>query len=178
MLCVCISTYSNDWFICVYIFITYSINLGSREAAIVTDLPGTTRDPIQVSLDVYGYSVLLIDTAGIRSQTTDLIEELGIQKSKNQAQEADLVILVVEAQYLLSVDNMDLWFQEHAHNMKTQYENCLVYVNKVDVLSKDQMHRLKKMSQTSKWTVCFGSCKVNEGLNDMLETFGNCLQKL
>ncbi|XP_026823402.1 tRNA modification GTPase GTPBP3, mitochondrial [Rhopalosiphum maidis] len=153
-------------------------SLCSREAAIVTDLPGTTRDPIQVPLDVSGYSVLLIDTAGIRSQTVNLIEDLGIKKSKVQAQSADMVILMADVQYLLDVDNIDLWLQNYVKNLKVQYDNCLVYVNKIDTVSDDQMVRLKKLSQNSNWTVCFGSCKVNEGLSDMMRTFKSHLQKL
>ncbi|XP_060871826.1 tRNA modification GTPase GTPBP3, mitochondrial isoform X1 [Metopolophium dirhodum] len=153
-------------------------SLCSREAAIVTELPGTTRDPIQVPLDVSGYSVLLIDTAGIRSKTVDLIEGLGIKKSKVQAESADMVILVTDAQCLLDVDNMDLWLQKHVENLKVRCDNCLVYVNKIDSLSDDQVIRLKKVSQNSYWTVCFGSCKVNEGLLDMMRTFENCLQQI
>lgn len=141
-------------------------------------MPGTTRDPIQVPLDVSGYSVLLIDTAGIRSQTADLIEGLGIKKSKVQAQSADMVILVTDAQCLLDVDNIDLWLQNHVEHLKVQCDNCLVYVNKIDILSDDQVIRLKILSQNSNWTVCFGSCKVNEGLMDMMRTFENCLQQL
>lgn len=125
-----------------------------------------------------GYSVLLIDTAGIRSQTTDLIEELGMKKSKDQAQEADMVILVTDAHYLLGVKDIDLWIQEYAQNMKVQCKNCIVYVNKIDVITDDQVLRLKKISQTSTWSVCFGSCIVDRGLMDMMECFENCLQKL
>lgn len=141
-------------------------------------MPGTTRDPIQVSLDISGYSVLLTDTAGIRSETNDLIEELGIQKSKDQAQEADFVILITDAQYLIDIDNIDLWLQEYAKNMKVQCINCLVYVNKIDVVPEDKVLKLKKISQGSNWTICFGSCKVDKGLSDMMEIFENCLQKL
>lgn len=141
-------------------------------------MPGTTRDPIQVSLDMSGYSVLLVDTAGIRSQTTDLIEELGMKKSKDQAQEADMVILVIDAQYLLDVNDVDLWLKEYAHNMKVKCNNYLVYVNKIDIVSKDQVIRLEKISKVSNWTICFGSCKTNKGLTNMIETFENCLQKL
>lgn len=141
-------------------------------------MPGTTRDPIQVPLDVSGYSVLLTDTAGIRSETNDLIEKLGIQKSKDQAQEADFVILITDAQYLIDVDNIDLWLQEYAKNMKVQCSNCLVYVNKIDVVPKDVVLKLKKIAQGSNWTMCFGSCIVDKGLSDMMEMFVNCLQKL
>lgn len=141
-------------------------------------MPGTTRDPIQVPLDVSGYSVLLIDTAGIRSQTTDLIEELGMKKSKDQAQEADMVILVADAHSLLSIKDIDLWIKDYAQNMKVQCNNCIVYVNKIDLIQDDQVLRLKKISQTSTWSVCFGSCKVDKGLMDMMEFFKNCLQNL
>jgi len=141
-------------------------------------LPGTTRDPIRVLLDISGYSVHLIDTAGIRSQTKDLIEELGIQKSKDQAQEADVVILMTDVQCILNIDDIDLWLQEYAQNMNTQRNNCLVFVNKLDVISEGQVKRLKKMSQNSKWKICFGSCKVNEGLSEVMEMFENHLQLL
>jgi len=127
---------------------------------------------------VSGYSVLLIDTAGIRSQTVDLIEGLGIKKSKVQAESADMVILVTDAQCLLDVSNMDLWLQKHVENLKVRCDNCLVYVNTNDNLSDDQVIRLKKVSKNSNWTMCFGSCKVNEGLMDMMRTFENCLRQL
>lgn len=129
-------------------------------------------------LDVSGYSVLLVDTAGIRSKTIDLIEELGMKKSKDQAQEADIVILVTDASYLIGVNDMDLWLQEYSKNMKVQCNNCLVYINKIDVVPEDQILRLKQISQISKWTICFGSCKVDKGLMDMMEIFENYLQKL
>lgn len=141
-------------------------------------MPGTTRDPIQVPLDVFGYSVLLIDTAGIHSQTVNLIEDLGIKKSKVQAQTADMVILMIDAQYLLDVDNINLWLQKYIENLKVECDNCLVYVNKIDIVSDNQVVRLKKISQNSNWTVCFGSCKANDGLTDMMKTFENYLQKL
>lgn len=120
----------------------------------------------------------MVDTAGIRSHTSDLIEELGMKKSKDQAQEADMVVLVVDAQYLLNVNDIDLWLKEYAHNMKVQCNNYLVYVNKIDIISKDQVYRLKKLSQVSNWTICFGSCKSDKGLMDMMAMFENSLQKL
>lgn len=146
--------------------------------AIVTELPGTTRDPIQVPLDVSGYSVLLVDTAGIRCQTKDMIEELGIQKSKDQAQQANMIILVVDAKYLVKVDNIDFWLEEYAKDMKVIGNNCLVFVNKIDTLSEDHVLKLKKMCDVSNWTICFGSCKTDKGLVNMLETLKNCLQKM
>lgn len=144
----------------------------------MSEFPGTTRDPIQVHLDVSGYSVLLIDTAGIRSHASDVIEELGIKKSKDQAQEADFVIFVIDAPYLSETDNIDLWLQKYTQNMKVQCNNNLVFVNKTDLVPEEQILRLKQISQDSNWTICFGSCLTDNGLVNMMKMFENCLQKL
>lgn len=156
----------------------YFILVGNKEAAIVSEFPGTTRDPIQIHLDVSGYPVLLIDTAGIRSHALDIVEELGIKKSKDQAQEANFVIFVIDALHLLEMDNIDLWLQKYTQSMKVQCDNNLVFVNKIDLVPEKHILRLKEMSQASNWTICFGSCLVDNGLIDMMKMFENCLQQL
>lgn len=70
--------------------------LAGRDAAIVTDQPGTTRDPIEVSLDLAGLPVTLIDTAGIAEQSDDPIEREGIRRSLQRAEQSDLALLVVD----------------------------------------------------------------------------------
>ncbi len=70
-------------------------NLLRENRAIVTDIPGTTRDVIQESLDIGGIAVNLIDTAGIR-ETEDLVEQLGVDRSIDLAQAADLIIAVFD----------------------------------------------------------------------------------
>lgn len=69
--------------------------LARRPAAIVSDIPGTTRDSVEVSLDISGVPVLLTDTAGWR-ETEDVIEREGINRAKQVASEADLLIIVVD----------------------------------------------------------------------------------
>src|SRR5262245_3261063 len=66
--------------------------LAAREAAIVTDIPGTTRDPIDVMLDFKGLPVILTDTAGLRDSSVDPIERIGIDRTVTRSREADLVI--------------------------------------------------------------------------------------
>jgi tRNA modification GTPase len=66
--------------------------LAAREAAIVTEIPGTTRDPIDVMLDLAGLPVVLTDTAGLRDSSVDPIERIGIDRTVTRSREADLVI--------------------------------------------------------------------------------------
>ena len=70
--------------------------LAERDAAIVSDIPGTTRDVIEVALDLNGVPVVLIDTAGIR-ETNDPVEQEGVRRAKARAEAADLVLLLEPA---------------------------------------------------------------------------------
>lgn len=70
--------------------------LAQREVAIVTDIPGTTRDPIEVALDLGGVPVILVDTAGLRA-TSDPVEAEGVRRALARARDADLVLWLVEA---------------------------------------------------------------------------------
>lgn len=69
--------------------------LAEREVAIVSDIPGTTRDVIEVALDLNGVPVVLIDTAGIR-ETTDPVEMEGVKRARARAEAADLVLWLVD----------------------------------------------------------------------------------
>ncbi|MGO4727707.1 MULTISPECIES: tRNA uridine-5-carboxymethylaminomethyl(34) synthesis GTPase MnmE [unclassified Inquilinus] len=70
--------------------------LARRDAAIVSDRPGTTRDVVEVALDLRGFPVVLADTAGLRD-TTDAIEAEGIRRSHRRAAEADLRLVIRDA---------------------------------------------------------------------------------
>lgn len=72
-------------------------HLARRDAAIVSDVPGTTRDVIEVSLEIGGIPVTLFDTAGLRAEASDEVEAEGIRRSRHRIAEADLVIWVWSA---------------------------------------------------------------------------------
>lgn len=79
--------------------------LANREVAIVSEIPGTTRDAIEVQLELNGIPVIFTDTAGLRQQTDDLIEKEGIKRTHQKSLEADIVLWVIESgQYFNKLD--------------------------------------------------------------------------
>ncbi|OKO84851.1 tRNA uridine-5-carboxymethylaminomethyl(34) synthesis GTPase MnmE [Bradyrhizobium sp. AS23.2] len=83
--------------------------LARREVAIVSPHAGTTRDVIEVQLDLDGYPVTVIDTAGIR-ETDDPVEQEGVRRARARAEDADLVLWLVEGEQAVDPDSMrSLW---------------------------------------------------------------------
>ncbi|KAL0064756.1 mitochondrial splicing system protein [Marasmius tenuissimus] len=74
--------------------------LAQREAAIVTPIPGTTRDILEVSLDIGGLPVIVADTAGLR-QTDDVVESIGVERARNMVQGSDISLCVLSLQETL-----------------------------------------------------------------------------
>jgi tRNA modification GTPase len=82
-------------------------SLVRNERAIVTDVPGTTRDTLSEAIDIGGVPVLLTDTAGLR-ETTDSIETLGIERTHRAMGDADVVLLVLDASNEVGPDDCEL----------------------------------------------------------------------
>lgn len=92
--------------------------------AIVTDVPGTTRDSIEEAITIEGIPVRLIDTAGIR-ETEDIVEKIGVDRAKEYLESAQIVICVIDASKPLTAD-------EEAMLRHTSGKNTLVFLNKAD----------------------------------------------
>ncbi|WP_426421871.1 tRNA uridine-5-carboxymethylaminomethyl(34) synthesis GTPase MnmE [Bradyrhizobium genosp. A] len=89
--------------------------LARREVAIVSPHAGTTRDVIEVQLDLDGYPVTVIDTAGIR-ETNDPVEQEGVRRARARAEDADLVLWLVEGERAADPDTMRaLWTSGEGH---------------------------------------------------------------
>lgn len=102
-------------------------SLVRSERAIVTDVPGTTRDTLSESIDIGGVPVLLTDTAGLR-ETSDNIETLGIERTHRAMSDADLVLLVIDGASEIGPEDRDLL-------ERTADSARLVVVNKCDLPS-------------------------------------------
>lgn len=92
--------------------------------AIVTDVPGTTRDSIEEAITIEGIPVRLIDTAGIR-ETEDIVEKIGVDRAKEYLESAQIVICVIDASKPLTAD-------EEAMLRHTSGKNTIVFLNKAD----------------------------------------------
>ena len=95
-----------------------------EDKAIVTNIAGTTRDIVEGSISIDGIVLNMIDTAGIR-ETDDLIESMGVEKSKELIHQADLVLLVIDGSMALTDDDYKLLDL-------TEKENRIVVINKTD----------------------------------------------
>ena len=108
--------------------------LVGEERAIVTDIAGTTRDTLEENIRLNGISLNVIDTAGIR-ETEDIVEKIGVDKAKNIADEADLIIFVADGSRPL--DENDEQIIELIRDRK-----AIVLLNKTDltmVLSEEEL---------------------------------------
>ena len=100
-----------------------------EDRAIVSNIEGTTRDTIEEFVDIEGVPLKLIDTAGIRNSSNE-IEQIGIQKSKKLANSADLIIAIFDI-----TKNLDEDDQELLEIIKDK--ECIILLNKIDVLSEN-----------------------------------------
>ncbi|RTE06686.1 tRNA uridine-5-carboxymethylaminomethyl(34) synthesis GTPase MnmE [Paenibacillus whitsoniae] len=99
--------------------------LAQENRAIVTDIPGTTRDVIEEFVNVGGVPLKLLDTAGIR-ETTDIVEQIGVERSKTALAEADLILLVLNRSEELQLDEIAMMKQ-------LADRQTIVILNKIDL---------------------------------------------
>jgi GTP-binding protein len=105
-----------------------------EERAIVSDIPGTTRDAVDTKLDVNGIPVMIIDTAGIRrrGKVSPGVEKYSVIRSMNAIERADVAILVIDATTSITAQDTHI-----AGYIKDAWKSTLVAVNKWDLIDKD-----------------------------------------
>jgi tRNA modification GTPase len=110
------------------------LNAWSRsDRAIVTDLPGTTRDVVESQLVVGGIPIQVLDTAGIR-ETEDTVEKIGVERSRKAAESADLVLLTIDASQGWTPDDEEIY-----SNVKGR--PLILIVNKIDIVVETELIR-------------------------------------
>lgn len=131
------------------------LNAWSRsDRAIVTDLPGTTRDVVESQLVVGGIPVQVLDTAGIR-ETEDTVEKIGVERSRHAAQVADLILLTIDAQVGWTDQDEEIYQQ-------VKNRPLILVINKIDLATAESI----KYSSQIKHFVKTAAAK-NEGIESL-----------
>ena len=130
----------------------------NENRAIVSEIEGTTRDTIEEIININGILFRLIDTAGIREHSQDIIENMGVVKSREKIKEADIVLYLFDIN-TTSDDELTVAVNE----IKSQNENVIPVANKIDCFDKNVLNEKKQMYPES----IFISGKMNEGVEDL-----------
>ena len=134
-------------------------HLANRDAAIVSEIAGTTRDVIEIHLNIDGYPVVVSDTAGIRESKNE-IEEKGVKLALKKAKDADLKLIVIDA---ISLD-----FKGVLSDLMD--ENSILVINKSDLLNKDLNSKIKNFNHV------LISVKDNLNINGLILKLKNKLK--
>lgn len=124
--------------------------LSQRNVAIVSEFAGTTRDLIEVHLDLNGYPVTIIDTAGIR-EADDFVEKEGIRRSKEEIKSSDLQIALFSAEE---------WPKKDEETQNLIDDHTIIIVNKKDLLN--------KAFETNDKSIFSVSAKEGDGISELL----------
>ena len=130
-----------------------------EERAIVTPIPGTTRDVIEEVLNICGIPVRLMDTAGLR-KAMDSIEQEGVRRAKERVSDSDFVLLMIDGSRPLDADDMEI-FEEIKEKKK------VVALNKKDLPLKISLEDVESRFQEN--PIISISCLRNEGIDDLKE---------
>jgi len=125
----------------------------NEDKAIVTDIEGTTRDIVEGSLNVDGILLNIIDTAGIR-QTEDLVEKIGVNKSLELIDKADLILFVLN-------NNQELTEDDRLILEKIEEKNYIIIVNKIDLENRLDIKEIENNP------IIYMSIVNNEGLEEL-----------
>ena len=136
--------------------------LVGEDRAIVTDIAGTTRDVLEESIQLNGISLNIMDTAGIRD-TSDIVEKIGVDKAKSYANEADLIIYVVDASRELDENDFDI-----IHMI--QDKKAVVLLNKSDLDTVETENMIKSYIEKPILSI---SAKEESGIKELEDTLKN-----
>lgn len=134
------------------------LNAWSRcDRAIVTELPGTTRDLVESQLAVGGIPVRVLDTAGIRD-TEDRVEKIGVERSRTAAQTADLILFVIEAASGWTAADAEIY-------AAVKERPIILVVNKIDLVDEGAIASISFPENIK--TIVAAAAAFNQGINEL-----------
>jgi tRNA modification GTPase len=128
-----------------------------QERAIVTPIPGTTRDVIEEVLNIYGIPVRLMDTAGLR-KAKDSIEQEGVRRAKERVADADLVLLMIDGSRDLNEDDVEIFWE-------IKEKKKIIIINKKDLPLKISIEEVRNRFHGD--PIVSISALKNEGIDDL-----------
>lgn len=134
-----------------------------EERAIVTEIPGTTRDTVEEFINIENIPVKIVDTAGIR-KTEDIVEKIGVEKSKKQAESADIIFLILDGSNELTHEDYEIL------NIVDK-KKVIVLVNKSDLNKNIDLTYI--FEHIEKENIIFISAKQNTGIEQFIDRFKN-----
>lgn len=138
--------------------------LAGSERAIVTNIPGTTRDVLTVNIEIGGIPVTITDTAGIRNQPSDEIEAIGIKRALDELKKADLILLMVDS----SKPSLDaLEALTHIKQVFGDPKNLLVLKSKIDLPENPETAAMLSSEPLNQYPQIQTSTKLEHGLNEL-----------
>lgn len=134
-------------------------SLAQENKAIVTDIAGTTRDVIEEYVNIRGVPLKLLDTAGIR-ETEDIVERIGVEKSRQVLKDANLILLVLNHTEELSIEDENIF-------KAVDGMDVIVIINKIDLPQKIDMNRVEQLAKNHK--IIKTSLLEDKGVDDLEE---------
>lgn len=125
----------------------------NEEKAIVTNIPGTTRDVVEGKINLDGIILNIIDTAGIR-KTDDIVEQIGVNKSYHYLKNSDLILYVLN-------NNEEITEEDIINIENIKEKNHIIVINKIDLENKIDINRLDKDN------IVYISANLNKGFDDL-----------
>lgn len=135
--------------------------------AIVTDIPGTTRDVIEEFVNIKGIPLKIVDTAGIRD-TDDIVEKIGVEKSKESFTSADLIVMVLDASRKLSEEDIEIL-------EKLKDKQTIVLLNKNDLKQEIEEEKILKYVENN--SIIKISALQQEGIEELQDKIESMVYK-
>ena len=146
--------------------------LAGSERAIVTNIPGTTRDVLTINIEIGGIPVTITDTAGIRDRPSDEIEAIGIERALNELKQADLVLLMIDSSKPAAEAREAL---AHIQKLFDHPKNLMVVKSKIDLAPNAETAALLTQEPWSHLPQIATSTKTEHGLDRLRQQLNEVL---